>query len=470
MLIPIILAGGHGKRLWPLSRSHYPKQLISLFNEYSLFQNTLRRVASLPDAMAPIILCNKEYQFQIKEQACQVVDEFEIIVEDVARNTAMSIALAALYVSQKFPDATLLITPTDHHFFDEQAWMKTAMEAQEIAALDKIVIFGITPTSPIVDYGYIKPGKDLANGVAKEVAHFIEKPNVELATAFYQSGEYLWNSGIFMFKASVILQQMKTMSKDILNFAKELLDGMKDENSEFIRIENNTPTHFELKSIDKAILEHTKDAVVIPLYCGWSDLGTWETLFAISEKDSDNNVLIGNIVTEDTENTYFNSQHRLVVGVGLENLYVVETKDALLIADKNKLFKIKDVLAKLEAKKQPELEHSPVVYRPWGHYEVIEHSDRYQVKHIHIKAGRSLSLQMHHHRAEHWVIVAGTARVTKGNEVFLVTENESVYIPCGTQHRLENPGKIPVHLIEIQTGSYLGEDDIIRYEDIYNRK
>ena len=467
MIIPIIMAGGSGTRLWPLSRSLYPKQFLSLINENSLLQETLKRLDGL-NCLPPVIVSNNEHRFIVAEQLRQFgVDDFQIILEPVGRNTAPAVALAALKALELHGDHHMLVLAADHAIQDIEAFHAAVLAAEQESVDNKLVTFGIVPTKPETGYGYIKKGEQVKNSVFK-VNSFVEKPDLETAKNYLEQKCYLWNSGMFMFKASVYLDELKKFRPDILAACKESLSSASTD-LDFIRLNSDVFAECPDESIDYAVMEKTQDCVVIPLDADWSDIGSWTSLWEISEKDEHENVSHGDVINYNSRNNYIYSEGSLISTVGVNNLIIVQTKDALLVAQQDNVQDIKKIVEILKKQKRSEHISHREVYRPWGRYDSVERGDRYQVKRITVKPGECLSTQMHHHRAEHWVVVAGTAKVTCGERTYFVTENESTFIPIGTVHTLENPGKIPLEVIEIQSGVYLGDDDIVRLSDKYGR-
>lgn len=467
MIIPIIMAGGSGTRLWPLSRSLYPKQFLSLINENSLLQETLKRLDGL-NCLPPVIVSNNEHRFIVAEQLRQFgVDDFQIILEPVGRNTAPAVALAALKSLELHGDHHMLVLAADHAIQDIEAFHAAVLAAEQESVDNKLVTFGIVPTKPETGYGYIKKGEQVKNSVFK-VNSFVEKPDLETAKNYLEQKCYLWNSDMFMFKASVYLDELKKFRPDILAACKESLSSASTD-LDFIRLNSDVFAECPDESIDYAVMEKTQDCVVIPLDADWSDIGSWTSLWEISEKDEHENVSHGDVINYNSRNNYIYSEGSLISTVGVNNLIIVQTKDALLVAQQDNVQDIKKIVEILKKQKRSEHISHREVYRPWGRYDSVERGDRYQVKRITVKPGECLSTQMHHHRAEHWVVVAGTAKVTCGERTFFVTENESTFIPIGTVHTLENPGKIPLEVIEIQSGVYLGDDDIVRLSDKYGR-
>jgi mannose-1-phosphate guanylyltransferase/mannose-6-phosphate isomerase len=471
MLLPVILSGGAGTRLWPLSRELYPKQLLPLTGELTLLQETALRLQGL-DAGAPVIVCNEAHRFLVAEQLRQIkIDPLAILLEPVGRNTAPAIALAALaaMASSDAADPVLLVLPADHVIRNVEAFQKAVMTALPAAEQGKLVTFGIVPRSPETGYGYVRrsPAPLEGEGVYT-VEAFVEKPDLERAKAFVASGDHYWNSGMFMFRARRYLEELERLAPAIAQACRAALAGAKSD-LDFARIDAKAFQASPSDSIDYAVMEKTADAVVVPLDAGWSDVGSWSSLHDASNPDQAGNVARGDVLIEDTRNCYLFAQSRLVAAVGLEDHVVIETKDAVLVAPKSRVQDVKKIVSRLKDLGRSEYSLHREVFRPWGSYDSITSGARFQVKTLNVKPGAEMSLQMHHHRAEHWIVVSGTARITRGDEVFLLEENESTYIPIGTRHRIENPGKIPLHMIEVQSGSYLGEDDIVRFEDKYGR-
>jgi mannose-1-phosphate guanylyltransferase/mannose-6-phosphate isomerase len=470
-ITPVILSGGSGTRLWPLSRELYPKQLLPLVGEQTMLQDTLLRLEGAPGIKAPILVCNVEHRFLAAEQLSHVCRApATIILEPVGRNTAPAVAVAALAAasaSDRAEDPLLLILPADHVIRDRAAFHRAIAAGARAAEAGSLVTFGIVPTGPETGYGYIRNARS-TDGAASKVQQFVEKPDSAQAQRYVDSGEYLWNSGMFLFRAGRYLEALRTHAPDILESCRRaFIEARKD--LDFVRLDEAAFTSCRSDSIDYAVMEKTDAAVVVPLDAGWSDVGNWATLSAVRSSDGSENVLVGDVVVEDTHNCYVYSSARLVATVGLRDHVVVETDDAVLVAPKSRVHEVKKLVERLKAAGRDETTLHRKVYRPWGAYDSIQNGERYQVKHITVKPGAKLSLQMHHHRAEHWIVVRGTAEVTRGDEVFLLTENQSTYIPLGTRHRLANPGTLPLELIEVQSGSYLGEDDIVRFNDTYGR-
>jgi mannose-1-phosphate guanylyltransferase/mannose-6-phosphate isomerase len=473
MLTPVILSGGAGTRLWPLSRELHPKQLLALTGERTMLQQTVLRLDGL-GAAAPIVVCNDAHRFLVAEQLRQLgIEPRATVLEPFGRNTAPAIALAAhaaVAAVASDPSASepvLLVLPADHVIRDVPAFQKAVRLALPAAEQGRLVTFGIVPTAAETGYGYIQHGAP--DGALHRIARFIEKPSIERAREFVKSGEYYWNSGMFMFRARRYLEELERFAPEIARICRAVFEDAKTD-LDFTRIDGNRFDACPSDSIDYAVMEKTADAVVVPLAAGWSDVGSWSALHDASDRDSRGNVARGDVIVEDSEGCFLYSESRLVSAVGLKDHVVIETKDAVLVAPRDRVQDVKKLVTRL--KEQGRYEHSlhREVFRPWGSYDSIEGGSRFQVKRLTVKPGARLSLQMHHHRAEHWVVVSGTARITRGDEVFLLEENQSTYIPVGVKHRIENPGKIPLHIIEVQSGSYLGEDDIVRFEDMYGRK
>ena len=465
VISPIIICGGSGTRLWPLSREKFPKQFISLVNDTSMLQDTL---AHLPATQpAPVFICNEEHRFLVAEQVKQMqYANSSILLEPEGRNTAPAVALAALKVLAENKEALLLVLPADHVIKDTDKFHQAIDSAAVLAQQGKLVTFGVVPTHAETAYGYIKQGSLVAN--AYSVAKFVEKPNVEAAQAYLASGEYLWNSGIFLFKASCYIEELQKFRPDILNACQQAMVNA-EQDIDFVRPNRAAFLQCPAESIDYAVMEKTTNAVVVPLDAGWSDVGSYSALWEVCEQDAQHNVIKGDVIAHNTTNSYIQSQNKLVATLGVNNLVIIDTPDAVLIANKNKVQNVKNIVNELKKQQRPEATLHREVYRPWGKYNCVDRSERFQVKRITVNPGAKLSVQMHHHRAEHWIVVSGIAKVTLGDEVKLLNENESTYIPIGVIHALENPGKLPLKMIEVQSGSYLGEDDIVRFEDKYGR-
>ncbi|MGA6182675.1 MULTISPECIES: mannose-1-phosphate guanylyltransferase/mannose-6-phosphate isomerase [Stenotrophomonas] len=463
-ILPVILSGGSGTRLWPLSREAYPKQFLPLVGDVTMLQATWNRVAAIA-GRAPIVVANQEHRFMAAEQLreCSVVPQ-ALILEPIGRNTAPAIAIAALQALAGGEDALLLVLPSDHVVRNDAAFHAAVKQAAVAADAGKLVTFGIVPTAPETGYGYIKA--HAGEGV-RGVDRFVEKPNLETAQQYVSSGEYYWNSGMFLFKASRYLQELEALQPAMLAACRAALDKA-SRDSDFIRLDAEAFAASPNDSIDYAVMEKTADAAVVPLDAGWNDVGSWSALWDVSDKDADGNACHGDVIALDCRNSYAYGT-RLIAMVGLEDVVVVETDDAVFVGHKDRVQDVKEIVGQIKRDGRSEAAAHRKVYRPWGAYDSIDNGARFQVKRITVKPGATLSLQMHHHRAEHWIVVSGTAEVTRGDEVILLTENQSTYIPLGVTHRLKNPGKLPLELIEVQSGSYLGEDDIVRFEDQYGR-
>jgi mannose-1-phosphate guanylyltransferase / mannose-6-phosphate isomerase len=467
-VIPVILSGGAGTRLWPLSREMYPKQLLSLTGKQTMLQDTALRLAAIAGAIPPIVVCNEAHRFTVAEQIhAQGIQPSAILLEPSGRNTAPAVALAALKALKIDPNATLVVAPADHVIRDAGKFQQAAEVAVALAQQDKLITFGIVAHAPETGYGYIRRGEGA--GPAYPVAQFVEKPPLDLALQYVASGDYYWNSGMFVFKASRYLSELSSLAPDILAACTAAFQAAKTD-LDFVRIDKAEFIKCRSESIDYAVMEKTQDALVLPLDVGWSDVGSWSSLFDVLPADEEGNVLQGDVMVHDTHDCYVHSTSRLVAAVGMQDHIIVETKDAILVAPKDRVQDVKDLVAKIKQSGRTESALHREVFRPWGSYDSIDSGERFQVKRLSVKPGGVLSLQMHHHRAEHWIVVQGAARITRNDEVFLLAENESTYIPVGATHRIENPGKVPLHIIEVQSGSYLGEDDIVRFEDNYGRK
>ena len=463
---PVVLAGGTGSRLWPKSRAALPKQFLSLTSNSTMLQDTVTRLNGT-NAEPPVFICNDAHRFLVAEQLRKKNIEHDgILLEPVGRNTAPAIALAALHATKTGNDPVLLVLAADHLIKDQEAFHSAIAKAEALANEGKLVTFGIVPDKPHTGYGYIKAGKVL--NVGFEVADFVEKPQPETAKQYVESGDFFWNSGMFMFKASRYIEELGKYNPEMLEVCRRAIETEAPD-LDFIRVDSEIFSTCPDDSIDYAVMEKTDSAAMVPLDAGWSDVGSWTSLWETADKDEDGNVCVGDTILEKTRNSYVNAEQRLVSVIGLEDVIVVETKDAVMVAHKDDAQSIKNVVNKLKAEKRPEFEFHREVFRPWGSYDSIDNGARFQVKRITVKPGEKLSVQMHHHRAEHWIVVSGSANVTIDDNTKLVTENESVYIPIGAVHALENPGKIPLELIEVQSGAYLGEDDIVRFSDRYGR-
>jgi len=467
IITPVIMAGGSGTRLWPLSRQLNPKQFLKLFGERTMLQQTLERLQGLP-CSSPIVVCNEEHRFLAGEQMLEIgTKDYSIILEPSPRNTAPAIALASIHALANDENAMLLVLPADHVITDGGAFRKAVMDALSAAQDSRLVTFGIVPSNPETGYGYIKRGKE-QGGNTYEVASFTEKPDENRAKEYIDSGKYYWNSGMFLFQAKIYLEELQKHAPKVYEACTKAMQRT-EKDLDFIRIENEV---FELSpsiSIDYAVMEKTDLASVVPLEAGWSDIGSWSSLWEVCEKDTENNSILGDVKTIDTENCLIRAENRLVATIGVKDMVVVETKDAVLVAHKEQVQKVKDLVDKIRQNGRHEHLNQREVFRPWGSYDSLETGERFQVKRITVKPGAKTSLQMHHHRAEHWIVVKGSAKVTIDGKTVLLTENESTYIPIGKTHSLENPGKIPLELVEVQSGGYLGEDDIVRLDDRYGR-
>ncbi len=462
---PVILAGGTGSRLWPLSRELYPKQLLKLTNELSLLQTTLLRVEALADTLPPIVVVGEEHRFITRTQIddLEAFPNYSILLESKGRNTAPAICGAVEYCSSNnSEDVVFLVLPADHIITHGDAFQQAVQRAAELAVAGSVVTFGIEPTHPETGYGYIE------RGLGDRVTSFKEKPDLAVAQEYMDNGNYFWNSGMFCFLGKVFREEMQLHASEIsASMGAAIEKGAAD--GRFFRFDSEAMAGCPSDSIDYALMEKTSRASVVVADLGWSDIGSWQALWQVLDKDSDGNVCQGDVLLEDTKNCLIRSENMLVSAVGMEDTLIVETADAVLVAPLSKSQEVKKIVVKLKEKKRKEFSYHATVHRPWGSYTVLEEQERYQMKRITVHPGAKLSLQMHHHRYEHWVVVTGTARVTNGEVVKLLHENESTYIPAGTMHRLENPGVIALELIEVQIGPYLGEDDIVRFDDIYGR-
>ena len=464
MIKTVIMAGGSGSRLWPLSRSLYPKQFLPLTSSKTMLQETYDRVADISDA--PMVICNEEHRFIVAEQMRSLSVKANILLEPVGRNTAPAIALAALQATQNGEDSLLLVLAADHVIGDAAEFKSQIAKATPLAEAGSLVAFGIVATGPETGYGYIRRGETQGDGFT--VAQFVEKPNLEAAQGYVDSGEYYWNSGMFLFKASRYVEELQKYRPDILAACQAALANTTPD-MDFVRIDEAAFKACPDESIDYAVMEKTDSAVVIPLNSGWNDVGAWSSLWEVTAKDTNGNATRGDVIMHNTSDSYVHATSKLISTVGVKDIVVVETKDAVLVAAKDQVQDVKKIVEQLKVEDRPEYKLHREVYRPWGKYDSIDNGERYQVKRITVKPGAKLSVQMHHHRAEHWIVVSGTAKVGRDDEILMLTENESVYLPVGCKHFLENPGKIALELIEVQCGSYLGEDDIIRLVDMYGR-
>jgi len=469
MIVPVILSGGSGTRLWPLSRKMHPKQLLPLLNETTLLQDTVNRFKNADEINHAVIICNESYRFMVAEQVRQSeIEGMDIILEPIGRNTAPAIALAAFNAMEDEQDPILLVLPADHDIRDVEGFLDAVEVGQKQSEAGNLVTFGIVPDQPETGYGYIKAGDSIDEN-CYSVANFVEKPDKATAESYIEQGGYYWNSGMFMFKASVYLEALERLRPDMYETCRTAY-AKAERDMDFLRLDEETFANCPSDSIDYAVMEKVDNAVVIPVDIGWSDVGSWTALQNIGDADAMNNMIIGDVEAAASKNCYIRAESKLIVALGVDDLIIVDTDDALLVAHREKVQDIKTVVEKLHEEGRDEVLLHTNVYRPWGRYQGIDSSDRFLAKRITVNPGAVLSLQLHHHRAEHWVVVSGTAKVTKGDEVFILSENESTYIPLGVKHRLENIGKIPLELIEVQTGSYLGEDDIVRFDDLYGRE
>jgi mannose-1-phosphate guanylyltransferase/mannose-6-phosphate isomerase len=466
MLIPVILSGGSGTRLWPLSRELYPKQLLSLVGKGTMLQETLARLSGVRDVGAPIVVCNEHHRFLVAEQLLEASARPQaIILEPIGRNTAPAVAIAAMAAvadpqAAQGADPVLLILPADHVIQDVAAFQDAVGVGLAAAEQGKLVTFGVVPTKPETGYGYIRRAD--GKGPAYPIAQFVEKPDLPTAQRYVDSKEYFWNSGMFMFKASVVLEELRSLAPEIYQACAHAYTTAKRD-LDFTRLPAKEFGECPSDSFDYAVMEKTRRGVVVPLDARWSDVGSWSALYEAIPGDEAGNVCIGDVLTADTNDCYLQSTSRLVATVGLKNHVVVETKDAVLVAPKNRVQDVKELVNKLKKQSRSETSLHREVFRPWGSYDRLDSGERFHVNRLTIKAGASMSLQLHHHRAEHWIVVAGTARITRGEETFLLEENQSTFIPLGIKHRIENPGKIPLHIIEVQSGTYLEEDDVVRF-------
>jgi mannose-1-phosphate guanylyltransferase/mannose-6-phosphate isomerase len=468
-IYPVILSGGAGTRLWPLSRAVLPKQLLPLVSDLTMLQETALRLHGRAELQAPLIVCGNEHRFLVAEQMREIkVAPLGILLEPVGRNTAPAVAAAAEFLKAIDPQALMLVLPADHVIEDVDAFYTAIERAAVLAADGALATFGIVPTGPETGYGYIQSGKPAAAEQCFSVDRFVEKPDRATAEGFVAAGNYFWNSGMFLFRAESYLRELAALAPAIAGAAEAAVRlGYRD--LDFCRLDEASFTASPSDSIDYAVMEHTRHAIVVPSAIGWSDVGSWSALWEVQAGDANGNVLRGDVYVDGVSGSLVRAESRIVAVVGVQDLVVVETADAVLVAHKDQVQRVKQIVDHLKKEERTEHLHHTKVYRPWGCYEGIDIGERFQVKRITVNPGGKLSLQMHHHRAEHWIVVSGTARVTCGDTVSLLTENESTYIPIGMNHRLENPGKLPLHLIEVQSGSYLGEDDIVRFEDVYKR-
>jgi mannose-1-phosphate guanylyltransferase/mannose-6-phosphate isomerase len=471
MLIPVILSGGSGTRLWPLSRELYPKQLLPLVGRRTMLQDTAQRVEGLRDAEQPIIVCNEAHRFMVAEQMQESgISPLAILLEPIGRNTAPAVAVAALaaieHADSAGSDPLLLVLPADHVIADADSFRDVVETGRGAAEQGQLVTFGVVPARAETGYGYIQ--RQPGSGPVFTIARFVEKPDAVTAAGYVSSGDFYWNSGMFLFGAKVFLDELATHAPAMLDACRQAYAGARRD-LDFVRLERLAFEACPSDSIDYAVMEKTRRGVVLPLDAGWSDVGSWSALRDALPSDADGNVVSGDVLVEDSSGCYLQSTSRLIGVVGLHDHVVVETKDAVLVSPRDRVQDVKQLVARLKEQGRYESTLHREVFRPWGSYDSIDHGERFQVKRLVVKPGASMSLQLHHHRAEHWIVVSGTARITRGEETFLLGENESTYIPVGTRHRIENPGMIPLHIIEVQSGSYLGEDDIVRFEDRYGR-
>jgi len=467
-IAPVILCGGSGTRLWPLSRETYPKQFVDLGEGRTLFKDTVLRVRDTEGCLEPVVVCNETHRFYVTAELYECGVHGKILLEPAPRNTAPAIALAAFSLREGGDDPLMLVLPSDHAIGNADVFCAGIAQAAVLAEQGRIVTFGIAPTGPETGFGYIEQGEALGNG-GYHVARFVEKPDLAKASAMLEKGGFSWNSGMFLLRASVYLEELERFAPEIFAACRTAWEK-RNEDGAFYRPDREAFLAAPSNSIDYAVMEFTTLAAVVPLNTAWSDLGSWEAFYQAGATDAGGNVCAGDVMTEDAEGCYFNATHRLLAAIGVRDLVVVETQDAVLVAPRDKVQEVKKIVGRLQSEDRPECKQHPLVYRPWGSYETLVLGGRFQVKRIIVNPGAELSLQMHHHRAEHWVVVSGTAEVTNGDAVRLFTENQSTYIPVGTKHRLKNPGVIPLVLIEIQSGAYLGEDDIVRFADVYGRE
>ena len=467
-ITPVILSGGSGTRLWPLSRKQYPKQYLTLAGDGTMFQETILRLSGLENLTDPIIICNIDHRFLVAEQCQQIgIKNPTILLEPVGKNTAPAIATAALQSLKDSENSILLVLSADHVIQDVDAFHKAINIASQQAQSGRLVTFGIVPTDANTNYGYIKLSKENSNN-AQKVEEFVEKPDLETAEKYLDHGNYLWNSGMFMFKADTLIDELTTYSPDTVKLVSDAVNNAAQD-LDFIRLDKQAFESSPSDSIDYALMEKSDNVVVVPLDAGWSDVGSWSALYDIGVKDSSGNVLKGDVTVKDTTNTYIYASHHMVTTVGIDNLVVIDTPDATFIASQDKVHEVKSIVESLQKKGRDEAHSNRKVYRPWGWYDSIEVGKHFQVKRLHVNPGAKLSLQMHHKRAEHWVVVSGTATAINGEAVLTLTEGDSTYIPIGTTHGLENKTNEQLEIIEVQSGTYLGEDDIVRFEDIYGR-
>ena len=470
MLLPVVIAGGIGSRLWPVSRTLLPKQFIH-FQQFggSLFQNTLNRLNGIEDISQPLVVCNEEHRFLVAEQLRTLGElDSKILLEPFGKDTAPAVAMAALCAIQENPDALLLVLPADHIINDIDCFQSAISEAKKLAKENKLVTFGIVPDGPEVGYGYIEKGSQVEGADGFNVARFVEKPDLAAAISYLEARTYFWNSGMFMFSAQLFLSELEVYAKDIYEVCAESFAGIIKDN-DFMRIPESTFSACRSDSIDYAVMEKTANAAMIPLDAGWNDLGAWEALWKVGNKDASGNVISGDVLLNQVNNSYIQAESRLVAAVGVEDMVIIETADAVLVSNKKSAQTVKQIVEQLEAKKRVESVSHTKVFRPWGSYESLMNTDGYQVKHIIVNPGESLSLQMHHRRAEHWTVIKGKGVITCDGKEISLGVNENIFIPLGSKHRLANPFSESVEIIEVQVGDYLGEDDIVRFEDQYGR-
>lgn len=468
MITPVILAGGSGTRLWPLSRKMYPKQFLPLSSELSMLQETIARLAGIKTS-DPQVICNEEHRFLVAEQMRKTGLKTKILLEPVGRNTAPAIALSALELKESGQGSmVMLVLAADHIIENVSAFHCAINTALPQAEVGKLVTFGIVPTEPATGYGYIRGASNPNADPVMSVSAFVEKPDLDTAASYLDSGDYFWNSGMFMFRADRYLEELATHRPDMLSACERAMKGISYD-LDFIRVDHSAFAACPEDSIDYAVMEKTDQAVVVPMDAGWSDVGSWSALWDVKEKDENNNVVQGDVMLKGTTNSFVYGHERLVAALGVDDLVIVDTKDALLVAAKDKVQDVKTIVEGIKEQHRTEHVQHREVYRPWGKYDSIDHGPRYQVKRITVNPNGKLSLQKHHHRAEHWIVVKGTAEVRCGDKTLLLSENQSTYIPLGEVHQLHNPGKMPLEIIEVQSGSYLAEDDIVRFEDEYGR-
>ncbi|MGI9319336.1 MAG: mannose-1-phosphate guanylyltransferase/mannose-6-phosphate isomerase [bacterium] len=471
-IVPVILSGGSGTRLWPLSRSMRPKQFINLIGEESLFQQTLMRLADIDCITDPIVVCNDEHRFLVAEQLQALgIENRTIILEPVGRNTGPAIAVAAEQLNHNVDpqEDLMLVLPADHRISNIQAFIEAVDLARDAAGENTLITFGITPDRPATGYGYIKTAEKQSEAAAAPVEKFVEKPDLANAEAYLADGNYYWNSGMFMFTPRTCLEEFNRHCPNISAHTSAALAAA-TEDLDFLRLDKTAYEQCPNISVDYAVLEHSQNVKVIPLDAGWSDVGSWTSLWESGDKDSHDNVTRGDVLIESVTNSYIHSENKLITALGVDDLIIVETHDGLLVASKQQDQNIKTVVERLKQLGRPEVELHRKAFRPWGNYDCLDDGERFQVKRILVKSGEQISMQKHFHRAEHWIVVSGTAEVTCGDKTFMLSENEAAYIPLGEKHRLKNPGKVPLEIIEVQSGTYLGEDDIVRYDDEYGRK